>query len=205
MKKIMFNDTVNLTQAVIGGRKTQTRRGEKWLETIDGWKKLGYTEMKTRGQYLELHDPITKEFIRHIMPYQVGEIVAVAQSYYNITSLISHYGEVFMEHNITLASAGYNNKMFVKSDLMPYRIEITEVWVERLQGISDEDCLKEGITYLDDFDKFYFERKGRSEGFYFTTPREAFASLIDKVSGKGTWNSNPFVWRYEFKIINNEL
>ena len=33
------------------------------------------------------------------------------------------------------------------------------------------------------------------------TPREAFASLIDKVSGRGTWKSNPWVFVYEFEPI----
>lgn len=35
----------------------------------------------------------------------------------------------------------------------------------------------------------------------FDTPREAFAALIDKVSGKGTWESNPYVWAYEFELM----
>ena len=36
---------------------------------------------------------------------------------------------------------------------------------------------------------------------YFS-PRDAFADLIDKVSGKGTWEENPFVWVYEFKLFD---
>ena len=43
--------------------------------------------------------------------------------------------------------------------------------------------------------EFYNSKK------YFATPREAYAELIDKVSGKGTWNKNPYVWVYEFKLI----
>ena len=31
---------------------------------------------------------------------------------------------------------------------------------------------------------------------------EAFAALIDKVSGKGTWKSNPWVFVYEFELMN---
>lgn len=33
------------------------------------------------------------------------------------------------------------------------------------------------------------------------TPREAFAALIDKVSGRGTWASNPWVVAYEFELV----
>ena len=35
----------------------------------------------------------------------------------------------------------------------------------------------------------------------FFTPRAAFASLIDKVSGKGTWEENPYVFVYSFQLI----
>lgn len=40
----------------------------------------------------------------------------------------------------------------------------------------------------------------REEGFYFDDHREAFASLIDKVSGRGTWGQNPWVVAYEFEL-----
>lgn len=36
----------------------------------------------------------------------------------------------------------------------------------------------------------------------YNTPRDAFSALIDKVSGKGTWESNPYVWVYEFKLFD---
>lgn len=45
---------------------------------------------------------------------------------------------------------------------------------------------------------YYFDRADKDQGFYFNSPREAFAALIDKVSGAGTWDSNPFVVIYEF-------
>lgn len=45
----------------------------------------------------------------------------------------------------------------------------------------------------------YIDHKGT--GLWFNTPREAFASLIDKVSGCGTWASNPWVMAYEFELV----
>lgn len=32
--------------------------------------------------------------------------------------------------------------------------------------------------------------------------KETFAHLIDRVSGKGTWESNPWVFAYEFELID---
>lgn len=94
--------------------------------------------------------------------------------------------------------------MFVKADLMPHHIEITGIKVERLQEISDEDCLKEGIikgkcgsesTHF--MDAYYVPKEKQP----YCTPRDAFEILIDKVSGKGVFQSNPYVFVYEFNLI----
>lgn len=94
--------------------------------------------------------------------------------------------------------------MFVRADLMLHQIQITDISIQKLQNISDEDCLKEGIYEYSGDDTFpssvFYEFEGnKDDGF--DTPREAFSALIDKVSGKGTWDSNPYVFVYEFKLI----
>lgn len=92
--------------------------------------------------------------------------------------------------------------MFVRADLMPHKIRITNVRVERLQDISDEDCLREGI-FWDYGDYPYMATKmykynAKEEYIH---PKAAFAALIDKVSGKGAWASNPWVFVYEFELV----
>lgn len=179
MKKIMFNDRYGLTQAVIEGRKTMTRRiiipQPDFLSDNFGWAKRNNGDV--------------------ILPkYGVDEIVAVAQSYNSFYD--DTYNPVLFP-----AGAGWNNKMFVKPELMPHRIHITGIKCERLQDISDADCLKEGIRYFPEINKFYFEDIRREEGFYFDNPREAFAALINKVFGRGTWDGNPWVEAHEFDLL----
>ena len=41
----------------------------------------------------------------------------------------------------------------------------------------------------------------RYRDFKFDSPREAFAALIDRISGRGTWQRNPWVYAYEFELI----
>jgi hypothetical protein len=94
---------------------------------------------------------------------------------------------------------GWSNKMFVKADLMPHAIEITDIKVERLQDISGDDCLKEGVQFCANCSRYTI--LDCDEKHCFETPRNAFAALIDKVSGKGTWKSNPWVYAYEFKLV----
>lgn len=197
MKKIMFNDRFLLTQAVLDGRKTQTRRivPQKELDKICLFQKEYYdaTFDKLEGVELLTHYFLTEKCGK--LPYNVGEVVAVAQSYKDCLAENPCNRAYFLN-----GSAGWKNKMFVSADKMIHRIRITNVRIQRLQAISDDDCLKEGIRKV-------VNENGTDVQYYvahaacFETPREAFAHLIDKVSKKGTWERNPYVWVYDFELI----
>ena len=200
MKKIMFNDRYGLTKAVLEGRKTMTRR----IITVqpandDMMAHICYNEDKYIGWQFITTPPIGKVAKSEIFKphYKVGEVVAVAQNYNSFYD--DTYNPVLFP-----AGAGWDNKMFVKAELMPHQIRITGIRCERLQDITEEDCIKEGIQFIEAIEKYYFERFDRDEGFYFDTSREAFASLIDKISGRGTWQSNPYVWVYEFELLSSK-
>lgn len=200
MKKIMFDDHYGLEKAVLEGRKTMTRRVITVPDKWHGIEVYGFSHVKgehtltlTDGDDFIIEDPDTGEIGQILPTYKIGEEVAVAQKYKDFRWPAPQRSD-FQE---ILHSAGWNNKMFVKADLMPHRIRITNVRIERLQEISDEDCLREGI-FLGQFHTYSFVGRGRIP---FNTPREAFAALIDKVSGKGTWDSNPYVFVYEFELV----
>lgn len=203
----MFNDRYGLTQAVLDGRKTETRRVEPICKWVDGWVKLGYTRIEVvKNWKVRFHDDKTGTYVEEKTRYAIGEVVAVAQSYYDA------FG---MYPNSELSENGTFNKMFVRADVMPHRIRITDIRVERLQDISDEDCLREGIEKMPNgggykpyaFYDTYIKGKSKKEGVIYggyrsyDTPREAFAALIDKVSGRGTWESNPYVVVYKFELV----
>ena len=198
MKKMMFNDRYGLTQAVISGRKTVTRRivdPQGKYEELRWWQPClefeecmyGYTE---NGGW-EVIEP----------RYNVGEIVAVAQRYQDIFDYSNCVNPYAWEDDDK--PSGWTNKMFTKAELMPHQIQIRDLRIERLQDISD-DYFKEGITLLASADDGRIQWGYADEHlryYMFDSPREAFASLIDKVSGRGTWDRNPFVWRIEFELV----
>lgn len=214
MKKIMFNDRWGLTQAVLDGRKTVTRRliPQSVLDSVDQFR-VDY--------YNATFDAITfKECIEHMIyvernlkiPFHIQDEVAIAQSYNTVIQETFDKGGEFKGSCSIFKSKGLDNKMFVGAELMPHRIKITGIRVEQLQDITDEDCLKEGIHIgnnapvgvpLCEYIAYYYDTdpSRQKKRRWFNTPREAFAELIDKVSGKGTWNSNPWVLRYEFELI----
>lgn len=136
---MMFNYKYGLTQAVLEGRKTMTRRIID-SETLSG-----------ANDYVQRIHGTGLDFLDYLLEhsrYKVGEVVAVAQSYRAIHEEMwcndtdtEENMRPYFEH---FEDAGYDNKMFVLAELMPHQIRITAVRIERLQDISDEDCLREG-------------------------------------------------------------
>lgn len=216
MQKIMFNDRFGLTQAVLEGRKTQTRRiitpqpyydenvGMIWKGHMSGRGSSDYGEPQTSYRNFAHHSK-----------YKVGEIISIAQRYEQV-----YAGMIidFAMHNYHLSredsaekfrkkyeqTKGWKNKMFVKSKLMPSRIKITNVRVQQLQDITDDECLLEGIEKEERIDgecNYIFFDAERELYIRERTPREAYARLIDAISGKGTWYSNPYVFAYDFELI----
>lgn len=74
-------------------------------------------------------------------------------------------------------------------------LELTDVRVERLQDISEQDAIAEGADRLvmDDDGKFYESANG--------THRCGYAGLWDHINGDGSWDENPFVWCISFRTI----
>lgn len=219
MKKIMFNDKLGLTQAVLEGRKTMTRRICKYDRPDESWDIVfpvfGSKDYDNEGN---LVSPLfgafgwknkDGDFTGWNNPlYKFGEVVAIAQSYrdsgYSPDSLDRHPKDLSVR-GLMKDSAGWNNKMFVKSYACKHHIKITNVKIERLQDISDEDCLKEGIihAYTDNNGIKRYHTPHTKRGYLSTdVAQQAFSFLIDKVSGKGTWESNPFVFAYEFVLVD---
>ena len=184
----MFNDKYCLTQAVLAGTKTMTRRVLRDNVPLGNW----------------------EETNKHL-PYKVGEVVAIAQSYKSIaderdeaeTALdLYKIGDNFL--TMDEMGAGWNNKMFVRANLLPHHIRITDVKVERLQDISDDNILREGVWQFYDSKKLFYVSKniGYAPIVAFPSAREAFWYLIDCISGKGTWESNPWVAAYSFELVD---
>lgn len=222
MKKIMFSERFGLEQAVLAGTKTMTRRIIPDIE-VD-WNRRGRVTLPVSGfeygvLFMDvrsiLHDAGIFDYsapAKYQPKYEVGEEVAIAQPYKNDGVLTYNaYNEDgtaredgLQRHKEMLESKGYRNKMFVKAEYMPHRIRITGIKVERLQDITEQECICEGIKIKKGnrngerpFGEFTFD--GWDD--YSFTAREAFAALIDRISGRGTWQRNPWVYVYTFELI----
>ena len=196
----MFNDRYGLTQAVLEGRKTQTRRIAYTFGRLKGLTCRQDLEGVNKGRACLFDGGI----LLAKSAYKLGETIAIAQKYEDLIKDDEFYrlcGIHGMPLECIKQEKGYTNKMFVRADLMPHHIRITRIRVERLQDISDEDCLKEGIWRDDNVGlegaTYWYHGLVNSS---FRTPQEAYDSLIDRISGKGTWDYNPYVFVYDFEI-----
>lgn len=193
MKKIMFNDQYGLTEAVLDGRKTQTRRiaYEKPFKHI---RSCGFiTEGKDKGR-LCINDG--NEIVAK-STYKIGEVVAVAQRYCDIP-MDSSIKIILCKH------PGWNNKMFVTAKTMPHQIKIVNIRVQHLQDISTDDCMKEGIicSHIDGIsDAFSYDATNDSKRkkWWYDSPIVAYWMLCNKLHL--IWNFNTLVFVYDFKLV----
>lgn len=148
----MFSDRYGLTQAVLEGKKTMTRRNAGALNhpLVTDISECGIDD-KGKAHIMITYSTGVKETVYPI--YQPGEEVAIGQKYIDLKDEDAFY-EALQKADPSFPlecikdEKGCYNKMFVKAEWMPHRIRITDVSYERIQDISDVDCRKEGIIHV---------------------------------------------------------
>jgi hypothetical protein len=201
MQGINFKEP--LFHKVVSGEKTQTRRvinpQPDFISENFHWAKKNNGDVilprYSVGEKLYLKEPYNRSYIPEIgdkydNPFQEAGDPKCWETIYQYDKYI-------------YAGAEWKNKLFMPAKYARYFIEITGVRAERLQDISDEDCIKEGIIKIDSLSTRKCYTLPESSNYAeFYTPQQAYAALIDSISGKGTWEMNPFVWTYDFKLTN---
>ena len=227
MKKIMFSTEYGLQHGVIARTKTMTRRVERIdffpgsrEEQIEKFSKRSATDAKGRQVWLGF-DNKGNWIAQLISRYAIGEEIAIAQPYKVTAQQNREWLDLQLAANgqyieELMDSGGWTNKMFVSAYYCPNRIRITDIKAERLQDISDEDIYKEGFdkacrnngwgnaAYHWETLLVYYDGFGRTKEIRSCHPKDAFADLIDKVSGSGTWERNPWVFVYEFELVKQQ-
>lgn len=226
MKGILFSEP--LFPLVVDGSKIQTRRIIKPQPTyseLSGIKWQGYAYGiglydNPKEAYYNFSKAVSHPSYKSGSRYKVGETVYLKEPYHKIDMYIGEnvdddlyyykYGNCdwLTDSEKSKVDAeisklkGWKNKMFMPESAARYFIKITSVRVERLQDISDEDCLKEGIYKLPNLEPctFYGISQNGTDACLGVNPREAYADLINSIDGKGTWERNPYVWVYDFEL-----
>lgn len=190
MKGICFKEPLFI--ATINGDKTQTRRIMK--------RQPDYRGARTTNVLFEDYHGV------ELKPrYNEGEIVYLKEPYYEWDEWDPEDGEISYKFDNPKKLVPYwENKLFMPESAARYFIEITDVGVERLQDILEEDCIKEGISFWGRVDDNSYYTNGLKNKYgsnvLYDTAQEAYAALIDSINGKGTWENNPWVWVYDYVL-----
>lgn len=209
MQKINFNDRYGLTDAVLLGRKTVTRRLEFTADEQIRVRSLlaSGCGITCNGSGVQVGYEGQSPVFEKRLHYQVGEVLAVAECYRRIAEGVDDLSRYMWRLSLDLGLsvedlpffAGWRNKLFVRASLMPYRVQVQSAWVECLQDIADGDLLREGLEWQHKCGCYGVQVDGRFSPLG-REARTAYSVLIDKISGSGTWQANPVVVCYRFRV-----
>lgn len=214
-RPILFNSA--MVQALLDGRKTQTRR-------------IAKLNLSGRAEHAGKNWHVDDPNVEKACPYgQSGDRLWVRETWATTGEFadmkISELGvqdTIFRDTNIAYRADGdgYNevSQAWRPSIHMPrwasrITLEITGVRIERLSRICAEDAKAEGLKALskDDGQTIKYgipDRDGwPGEDNYGwpwhrwrTDPRISYATLWESIHGIGSWDANPLVWVIEFRI-----
>ena len=166
-KPILFSTP--MVRAILDGRKTMTRRVVKCDSIVDNkpyWNIGGFRE----GNF----------------PYQVGIWLWVRETWQGTKDCIS-YKASDPQQVVEFNYEPWRPSIFMPRWASRITLEITNVRVERLHEITEEDAEKEGVSFTQ-----YTNANARFH----------FMELWDSINSKKyPWESNPWVWVIEFKRL----
>lgn len=191
--------------------KNQTRR-TKGLEEINkrpnDFRFIGQSQRSSLMWIFE--DKISGHTVFARCPYgQVGDVLWVRETWQhtkclNINPEDENYGYVYkasengMDFANNIEGWTWKPSIFMPREACRIRLEITNIRVERLQDISEEDAISEGVIIEPDGLECWNYIKNKFDG---SCPEESYQSLWKKINGKNSWDLNPWVWVIKFKRL----
>ena len=207
-----------MVQAILEGRKTQTRRVLKpapidknnyHFEKLEKFGSRAFGMLPNQGVEIDNINNFPYNGI-WFCPYNVGDVLWVRETfapkeiYDEPPGVIAHY-----KATDSFASTKWKPSIFMPKQACRIFLKIKSIRVERLHDISKEDAIQEGIEFeIIDNIKEYKNYTAKSKEFgryndysYPDVPQVSFMTLWESINGKESLELNPFVWVYEFEQI----
>lgn len=225
-----INMTSDSVRKILAKLKRHTRRALKDQPLDNHWKGLEGYELKVSQPHesgdgswyirywhkTDEHGCTEATVIK--CPYVVGQHLWVREDYASIPAWDStkpsdipegvtrHY---YADHGDLINTAGWGKKrsgMFMPRKFSRITLEIVSIKVERVQDISEADCIAEGIAVfllqsMDDPSAWYQSAPGVHQA---RSAVSSYALLWDEINGKKpgrNWQSNPWCWCVEFRMV----
>lgn len=197
-KPVLFSTP--MVQAIMAGRKTQTRRVLKKIPRLSD-------NINWAGDYLK-HNTNTRY---HYSPYGVpGDVLWVRETW-SEPILFDGFEEDYyykadniQRYDIRSRHMGneWKPSIHMPKDACRIFLKVVDVRVEKLQDINEFDAKAEGVDHVIDKITGYCGYDYINGGYnLMTTPYHGFRSLWKKINGEQSWAKNPWVWVIEFEQI----
>ena len=174
-----------MIKAILAGQKTQTRRIVKpQPELCHGCQSCGFEGNHFNFQTRQAYTKGDRLWVRETWRKENGEYVYAADS-------LKTFGP-------------WKSPIFMPREASRISLTMTEVRIEQLQEISEEDALREGVQPINiDTDGLsrYTIRLDEYGGYITSTAKEAFYSLWKDINGEKSWNTNPWCWVISFSLV----
>lgn len=211
MKEIPMLFSTEMVEAILDCRKSQTRRIKGLSKINETPHKFIYDGNEINGEHaFEIIDDngnLTEKYIPVVPACSVGDLIWVREKFETETD-----GHVrFFANNIEVQNNNayrqltkWKPSIHLKKTDARLWLKCTDVRCERLQDISNEDALAEGIKVIEN-DEAYFDYEFDGKNGSCATPRGSFFSLWSKLNGSESYDSNPWVWVYEFVLLIEKI
>lgn len=142
--------------------------------------------------------------------YKVGETVYLKEPYYDFGENVSDRYIYKFDKERYVNYVLWKNKMFMPERSARHFIKITDVRCERLHNISEKSAIAEGIeSWIEErmvskpthYKVYYQKCKPQDLCSYTPDPIDSYSTLWQKINGEKSWDENPFVFVYEFKLL----
>lgn len=211
MKEIPILFSTEMVKAILAGRKTQTRRivkanGKATAFRIavmpDGTKiPFGIDEDEAMQDYIKCPygKPGDRLWVRETWQHMEDHWFDASRFFYK-----ADYPYYFDDVTISASDIRWKPSIFMPREACRIILEVTDVRVEMLQDISEEDAIAEGVGSGFQMNGGWPDYEHIKNGVCAVTQdtaRMSYWSLWDKINGKGSWDKNPWVWVVSFKRI----
>jgi hypothetical protein len=215
-RPILFNG--DMVRALLAGQKTQTRRVAKNIHQDrmfrSGWK----VESSDKKSACSTDAP--HGFLAEVCPFgKIGDLLWVRETFISGFECDDNGMPTENERIWYRASGGldcwYDGGSDFPKENIPWKpsihmprcasrltLRITDVRVERLQDITEEDAIAEGING-ELCQRFLYSES--TKGQLLPAAVHAFSGLWESINSAGSWNDNPWLWVIEFEVIQTNV
>lgn len=193
IKPILFSTP--MVQGIKKNIKKQTRRAIKF-------------PLKSKTHHISVGEGKEAPHVS-FAPVQTGDILWVRETWAEFGQAPFLYKASLSEEELKAFRSlllKWKPSIFMPKEAARIFLKVTNVRAERLQDISEDDAIAEGILRIKKAYRggtAYYDYSGKQTpaSYNFDSPIASFKTLWQSINGRESWEANPWVWVYEFEQI----